>query len=148
MSVALTLPYASTSQYGSAFAVSSNTQNGHATGQLSGFSIGTDGIISGEYTNGQTLALGQLALANFSDPQGLIAEGGNQFVQSEASGAPIVGAPGTGTLGSVQSGALESSTVDITTELVNMITAQRAYQANAETVKTVDQVEQTLMSLR
>jgi flagellar hook protein FlgE len=148
MSVALGFPYAATSQYGSAFAVSSNTQNGFATGQLSGFSIGTNGIISGEYTNGQTLALGQIALANFADPQGLIATGGNQFLQSEASGAPVVGAPGAGTLGSVQSGALESSTVDITTELVDMITAQRAYQANAETVKTVDQVEQTLMSLR
>jgi flagellar hook protein FlgE len=148
VNVALTLPFASTSQYGSAFAVSANTQNGYATGQLSGFSIGTDGIVSGEYTNGETLALGQIALANFTNPQGLIALGGNQFAQSEASGAPIVGAPGSGSLGTVQSGALESSTVDITTELVNLITAQRAYQANAETVKTVDQVEQTLMSLR
>ncbi|SPE19393.1 flagellar hook protein [Burkholderiales bacterium] len=148
MNVALTLPYASTSQYGSAFAVSSNTQNGYATGQLSGFSIGTNGTISGQYTNGQTLALGQIALANFANPQGLLALGGNQFAQSQASGAPIVGAPGSGSLGSVQSGALESSTVNITTELVNMITAQRAYQANAETVKTEDQVQQTLMNLR
>jgi flagellar hook protein FlgE len=148
VAVALTFPYAATSQYGSAFAVSSNTQNGYATGALSGFSIGTNGIISGEYSNGQTLAMGQIAMANFTDPQGLIAMGGNQFQQSEASGAPVVGAPGAGTLGTLQSGALESSTVDITTELVNLITAQRAYQANAETVKTVDQVEQTLMSLR
>ncbi len=148
MSITLDFPYASTSQYGSAFAVSANTQNGNTTGQLSGFSISNDGIISGEYTNGKTLALGQIALANFSDPQGLIALGGNQFQQSQASGAPIVGAPGAGSLGTVQSGALESSTVDITTELVNLITAQRAYQANAETVKTVDQVQQTLMSLR
>lgn len=148
MTVALTMPYASTTQYGSDFAVSSNQQNGYATGQLSGFSIGNDGTISGEYTNGQTLALGQIALASFTNPQGLIAIGGNQFSQSEASGAPVVGAPGAGSLGTVQSGALESSTVDITTELVNMITAQRAYQANAETVKTEDQVEQTLMNLR
>jgi flagellar hook protein FlgE len=148
MAVALQMPYGSTTQYGSAFAVSANTQNGYTTGQLAGFSIGNDGIISGEYTNGQTLALGQIALANFTNPQGLIAESGNQFQQSQASGQPIVGAPGTGTLGGVQSGALESSTVDITTELVAMITAQRAYQANAETVKTVDQVEQTLMNLR
>lgn len=148
MSVVLTLPFASTSQYGSPFAVSANTQNGYATGQLSGFSIGTNGVINGQYTNGQTLALGQIALANFTNPQGLIALGGNQFAQSQASGAPIVGAPGSGSLGSVQSGALESSTVNITTELVNMITAQRAYQANAETVKTEDQVQQTLMNLR
>jgi flagellar hook protein FlgE len=148
ITVALTLPYASTTQYGSAFAVSSNTQNGYATGQLSGFSIGDDGIISGQYTNGQTVALGQIALANFTNPQGLIALGGNQFSQSQGSGAPIVGAPGAGSLGSVQSGALESSTVNITTELVNMITAQRAYQANAETIKTEDQVEQALLNLR
>jgi len=148
VAVALTFPYAATSQYGSAFAVSSNTQNGYATGALSGFSIGTNGIISGEYSNGQTLAMGQIAMANFTDPQGLIAMGGNQFSQSAASGAPIVGAPGSGSLGSVQSGALENSTVDITTELVNMITAQRVYQANAETVKTEDQVQQTLMNLR
>ena len=144
----LTFPSASTTQYGSAFAVSSNSQTGYATGQLAGFSIGTNGVITGQYTNGQTLAQGQIALANFTNPQGLIAVGNNQFVQTEASGAPIVGAPGAGSLGTVQSGALESSTVDITTELVNLITAQRYYQANAETVKTQDQVEQTLMNLR
>ncbi len=148
LAVTMQMPYASTSQYGSAFAVSANTQNGYTTGQLAGFSIGDDGTISGEYTNGQTLNLGQVSLANFTNPQGLVAESGNQFQQSQSSGQPIVGAPGTGTLGQLQSGALESSTVDITTELVNMITAQRAYQANAETVKTVDQVEQTLMNLR
>ena len=144
----LTFPSGSTSQYGVAFAVSSNTQNGYATGQLAGFSIGSNGVITGQYTNGQTLAQGQIALANFTNPQGLIAVGNNQFVQTEASGAPVVGAPGTGSLGTVQSGALESSTVDITTELVNLITAQRVYQANAETVKTEDQVQQTLMNLR
>jgi len=148
MAVALSFPASGTTQYGSASAVSANTQNGYATGQLSGFQISADGVISGEYTNGQTLNLAQIALANFTNPQGLIAQGNNQFQQSEASGAPIVGAPGTGSLGGVQSGALESSTVDITTELVNMITAQRVYQANAETVKTEDQVEQTLMNLR
>jgi len=143
-----TFPDASTSQYGVAFAVNSNTQNGYTTGQLSGYSIGQNGVITGQYTNGQTLDLGQIALANFTNPQGLIAMGGNQFAQSATSGAPIVGAPGSGSLGSVQSGALENATVDITTELVNMITAQRVYQANAETVKTEDQVQQTLMNLR
>lgn len=148
VSFKVTFPAASTTQYGSAFAVSSNTQNGYATGQLSTFSISSTGVISGSYTNGQTVNLGQLALATFVNPQGLIAEGGNQFQQSAASGAPDVGAPGSGSLGTVQSGALENSTVDITTELVNMITAQRVYQANAETVKTEDQVQQTLMNLR
>ena len=144
----VTFPAASTSQYGVPFSVSANTQNGYATGQLAGFSIGTDGVISGRYTNGQTRAQGQIALATFTNPQGLIAQGGNAFAESAASGAPIVGAPGSGSMGTVQSGALESSTVDLTTELVNMITAQRVYQANAETVKTEDQVQQTLMNLR
>jgi len=141
-------PVASTSQYGVPFSVSANTQDGYATGQLAGFSIGADGVISGRYTNGQTRAQGQIALASFTNPQGLIAQGGNQFSESAASGAPVVGAPGSGSMGAVQSGALESSTVDLTTELVNMITAQRVYQANAETVKTQDQVQQTLMNLR
>lgn len=144
----ITFPAASTSQYGVPFAVSANSQNGYSTGQLAGFSIGADGVISGRYTNGQTRAQGQICLANFTNPQGLIAQGGNQFAESAASGAPVVGAPGSGSLGGVQSGALESSTVDLTTELVNMITAQRVYQANAETVKTQDQVQQTLMNLR
>jgi flagellar hook protein FlgE len=148
MTITTTFPAASTSQYGVPFSVSANNQNGYATGQLAGFTIGNDGVISGRYTNGQTRAQGQIALANFINPQGLIAEGGNQFSESSSSGAPVVGAPGSGSLGSVQSGALESSTVDLTTELVNMITAQRVYQANAETVKTEDQVQQTLMNLR
>lgn len=143
-----TFPAASTSQYGVPFSVSANKQDGFATGQLAGFSIGKDGVISGRYTNGQTRAQGQIALATFTNPQGLIAQGGNAFAESAASGAPVVGAPTTGSLGTLQSGALESSTVDLTTELVNMITAQRVYQANAETVKTQDQVQQTLMNLR
>ncbi len=143
-----TFPAASTSQYGVPFSVSANTQNGYATGQLAGFSIGKDGVISGRYTNGQTRAQGQIALANFTNPQGLIAQGGNAFAESAASGQPVIGAPTSGSMGTLQSGALESSTVDLTTELVNMITAQRVYQANAETVKTQDQVQQTLMNLR
>lgn len=148
LAIATTFPAASTSQYGVPFSVSSNSQNGYSTGQLSGFSISADGTIFGQYTNGQTQAQGQIALANFTNPQGLIAQGNNQFTESAASGAPVVGAPGSGSLGALQSGALESSTVDITTELVNMITAQRVYQANAETVKTEDQVQQTLMNIR
>ena len=143
-----TFPYASTSAFSSSFALNKNTQNGFATGQLSSFNISSTGVISGQYTNGQTVTLGQIAMAAFTNPQGLLAQGNNQFAETAASGAPNVGAPGTGSLGSVQSGALENSTVDITTELVTMITAQRVYQANAETVKTQDQVQQTLMSLR
>jgi len=144
----LLLPAASTTQYGASFEVSSNTQDGYTTGQLSGFAINPDGTIQGRYTNGQTRDQGQIALANFINPQGLIAMSGNQWAQSSASGQPLIGAPSTGSNGSLQAGALESSNVDITTELVNMITAQRVYQANAETIKTEDQVQQTLMNLR
>jgi len=148
LSFALVFPAASTSQYGASFAVSNNIQDGYTTGQLSGFSIGTDGIVQGRYSNGQTRDQGQIALANFINPQGLVALGGNQWGESSASGQPLIGAPSTGSNGSLQAGALESSNVDITTELVNMITAQRVYQANAETIKTQDQVEQTLLNLR
>jgi flagellar hook protein FlgE len=153
MAISLAPPIGSTStavttQYGVPFAVSSNNQDGYTTGELAGYSIAKDGTISGRYTNGQTRALGQICLANFVNPQGLVAQGGNQFVQSAASGAPVVGTASSGTFGTLQSGALEQSTVDLTKELVNMITAQRVYQANAETVKTQDQVQQTLMNLR
>jgi len=144
----LLFPAASTSQYGVSFAVSNNTQDGYTTGQLAGFSIGSDGVVQGRYSNGQTRDQGQIALANFINPQGLVALGGNQWAESSGSGQPLVGAPSTGTNGVLQSGALESSNVDITTELVDMITAQRVYQANAESIKTQDQVQQTLMNLR
>jgi len=148
LTFALLLPAASTSQYGVSFAVSNNSQNGYTTGQLAGFSIGPDGVVQGRYSNGQTRDQGQIALANFINPQGLVALGGNQWAESSSSGQPLVGAPSAGTNGVLQAGALESSNVDITTELVDMITAQRIYQANAETIKTEDQVQQTLMTLR
>jgi flagellar hook protein FlgE len=148
LTFALLFPAASISQYGASFAVSSNSQNGYTTGQLSGFSIGSDGVIQGRYSNGQTRDQAQIALANFINPQGLVALSGNQWAESSSSGQPLIGAPSTGSYGTLQSSALESSNVDITTELVNMITAQRVYQANAETIKTEDQVQQTLMNLR
>ncbi len=148
LTFALLFPASSTSQYGASFAVSSNSQDGYTTGQLSGFSIGSDGIIQGRYSNGQSRDQAQIALANFINPQGLAALSGNQWAESSSSGQPLIGAPSTGSYGTLQSSALESSNVDITTELVNMITAQRVYQANAETIKTQDQVEQTLMNLR
>ena len=148
MTFPLTFPAATNSQFGVAFSVNSNTQNGYTTGQLSGYSIGDDGTLEGRYSNGQTKAMGQIALGNFINPQGLSALGNNQFAETAASGQPIVGAPTTGNLGTLQSGAVESSNVDLTTELVNMITAQRNYQANAQTIKTEDTIQQTLVSLQ
>jgi flagellar hook protein FlgE len=92
--------------------------------------------------------MGQMVLANFTDPQGLQPTGNNEWVESSASGGPLVGVPGSSSLGILQSGSVEESNVDLTAELVNMITAQRVYQANAQTIKTQDQVMQTLVSLR
>lgn len=141
-------PAAATTQFGGAFGVNTLTQDGYATGQLSSTSTAADGTITGRYSNGQTLTLGQIALANFANPQGLQPIGNNEWVQTAGSGIPVVGTPGTARLGVLQSSATEDSNVDLTAELVNMITAQRTYQANAQTIKTQDQLLQTIVSLR
>jgi flagellar hook protein FlgE len=135
-------------QYGSPFGVTSLTQDGYSAGNLTSTSIETDGVLMARYSNGQSKPAGQLELATFRNPQGLQPMGGNAWARSYASGIPVVGVPGNGALGSLQAGALEESNVDLTGELVNMITAQRQYQANAQTIKTQDQVLQTLVNLR
>jgi flagellar hook protein FlgE len=135
-------------QFGSAFGVNNLTQDGFASGHLAGFNISSDGTIVGSYTNGQNRTLGQVVLASFRNPQGLAALGNNLFSETGDSGLPIVGAPGTGAEGVLQSSALEDSNVDLTQELVNLITAQRVYQANAQTIKTQDTVLQTLVNLQ
>ncbi|MGZ5157301.1 MAG: flagellar hook protein FlgE [Caldimonas sp.] len=144
--VALTLSGAT--QYGSQFGVTDLAQDGYAAGQLIGVQINADGVIAARYSNGQTKPAGQLELATFRNPQGLQPMGGNGWVRSAASGDPIVGVPGSGNLGVLQAGALEESNVDLTAELVSMITAQRSYQANAQTIKTQDQILQTIVNLR
>jgi len=137
-----------TTQYGSAFSVNALSQNGYASGRLSGFNVSADGTIVGRYSNGKSATLGQLVLASFNNPNGLQALGNNTWVQSATSGEPLVGTPGSGALGQLSSSSVEDSNVDLTAELVNMITAQRIYQANAQTIKTQDQVLQTLVNLR
>jgi len=144
----LTFQFGQTTQYGGTFGVNSLTQDGYATGQLTGFTTSPDGTIMGSYSNSQTRPLGQMVLANFTDPQGLQPVNNNNWVETAASGGPLVGTPGSSSLGVLQSSATENSNVDLTSELVNMITAQRDYQANAQTIKTQDQNMQTLMSLR
>jgi flagellar hook protein FlgE len=146
--LSITMDYTKSTQFGSGFGVSSLTQDGFASGQLSGYNIGPDGIILGRYTNGQTQKLGQIALSNFTNPQGLTPLGNSQFAETSTSGVPLTGAPGTASLGSLQSSAKEDSNVDLTAELVNMITAQRVYQANAQSIKTQDAVLQTLVNLK
>ena len=144
----IALSVAGATQYGSQFGVTNLKQDGYASGQLIGVQFGSNGIINARYSNGQTKPAGQLELANFRNPQGLQPTGGNGWVRSVASGDPVVGTPGAGNLGVLQAGALEESNVDLTGELVDMITAQRIYQANAQTIKTQDQILQTIVNLR
>ena len=142
------LDFTGTSQFGAEFGVSSLAQNGFTSGRLTGFNIGDDGVMIGRYSNGQAKQLGQVVLANFANPSGLRSLGNNQWEETSDYGLAVVGAPQTSSLGSLQSAAVEDSNVDLTQELVNMITAQRVYQANAQTIKTQDQVLQTLVNLR
>lgn len=144
----VTLDFSKTTQFGSNFSVNSLSQDGYTSGRLSGFNFSGDGTIVGRYTNGQSATLGQVALANFTNPNGLQSLGNNAWAESATSGPSLVGIPNTGNLGILQSNAVEDSNVDLTAELVNMITAQRIYQANAQTIKTQDQVLQTLVNLR
>jgi flagellar hook protein FlgE len=146
--LAFTLDYTGTTQYGSDFGVTALTQDGYSSGKLSGFSIAADGTVQGRYSNGQSRTLGQVVLANFANPEGLQPLGGNGWAETTASGQALVGSPASGSLGALQSGAVEESNVDLTRELVGMITAQRFYQANAQTIKTQDQVLNTLVNLR
>ncbi len=144
----LTIDFAGSTQYGTAFGVNSLGQDGYTTGQLNSINTGADGVIVGRYSNGQTKNMGQVVLASFSNPQGLQAMSNNQWTSTSASGLALVGAPGSSSLGVLQSGSVEDSNVDLTAELVNMITAQRSYQANAQTIKTQDQLMQTMINLR
>lgn len=133
---------------GSSFAVTNLTQDGYAPGQLSGILIENSGIVMARYSNGQSKPAGQVELASFRNPQGLQPMGGNIWSRTFGSGEAVVGVPGDGNLGALKSGALEESNVDLTGELVNMVTAQRIYQANAQTIKTQDQILQTIVNLR
>jgi flagellar hook protein FlgE len=144
----IALDVSGATQYGSAFGITALSQDGYAAGSLTGVSFNANGVITATYSNGQTKPAGQLELATFANPQGLEPTGGNGWVQTAASGGPVVGVPGAGNLGVLQAGALEDSNVDLTAELVNMITAQRDYQANAQTIKTEDQIMQTIVNLR
>lgn len=142
------LDLAGTTQFGATFSVNSLSQDGYASGRLSGFTANADGIITGRYTNGKTATLGQVVLANFRNPNGLQPLGNNEWAESAGSGVALIGTPDSGSLGLLQASATEDSNVDMTAELVNMITAQRVFQANAQTIKTQDQILQTLVNLR
>ena len=145
--LSLTLDYGSATQYGSDFSVNSLVQDGFTTGRLSGIDIADDGTITSRFTNGQSRTLGQVALANFSSTQGLRQIGDTSWAESFESGAALVSAPGSGSLGTIQSGALEGSNVDLTEQLVQMITTQRNFQANAQVITTADTITQTIINI-
>lgn len=143
-----TLDLTDVTQFGTSFAVTNLDQDGYRPGELTSLKIDENGVVTGRYSNGESRAAGQIALVNFRNAQGL-APGSNGIWQSTfASGDPLRGEPGAGNFGVLRSGALEDSNVDLTAELVNMMTAQRAYQANAQTIKTQDQVLSTLLNMR
>lgn len=144
----MALDLRSITQFASTFAVNSVTQDGYATGELSSVEVDDTGVILSRYTNGKTRVQGQLVLADFANAQGLTPVGKTQWVQSQASGEPVRNPAGTGTLGAIQGGALEDSNVELSDQLVNLIVAQRNYQANAKTIETESAITQTLINLR
>jgi flagellar hook protein FlgE len=135
-------------QFGGSFTVNSIKQNGFTSGRLTGIDIDDTGIVRARFTNGQNRTLGQVTLANFSNPNGLRQLGDSNWAESFDSGPALIGTPGSGSLGLIQSGALEGSNVDLTGQLVNMITAQRNFQANAQVISTADAVTQTVINIR
>jgi len=145
--MSMTFNYSDTTQYGTQFGVNSITQNGYTTGQLNTVSVSSTGVVSAVYTNGRSTDLGQLAIANFPNPQGLQQLSDTEWAQTFSSGTVVQGTAGSAGFGTVQSSALESSNVDLTTELVNMITEQRAFQANAQVITTADQMSQTVIGI-
>ncbi|CAN7300658.1 flagellar hook protein FlgE [Variovorax sp. LjRoot290] len=145
----VTVDLSGTTQFGNANAINKLNQDGYTSGSLTAYSINPDGTITGKFSNEQTQLLGQVVLSSFANPNGLEPKGNNVWAETQASGQALTGTPGAGTKqGSLASGALEASNVDLTSELVNLIVAQRSYQANAQTVKTQDQVVQTLINIR
>jgi len=144
----MTFNFADTTQYGGNFTVNAITQDGYTTGRLIGMDIDSTGVVQARFTNGRSLALGQVALANFSNPQGLQQLGDTNWAETFGSGQALRGQAGNSGFGLIQSGALEASNVDITAQLVNMITAQRNFQANAQMISTQDSITQTIINIR
>ena len=139
---------AKATQFGSPFAVQDLVQDGYTTGRLNEVDVDSSGVLFGRYSNGQSLALGQVVLANFNSVGGLQPLGDTAWRETFTSGAPIISAPGTASLGLIQSGAQEDSNVSLTEELVQLIIAQRNFQANAKTIETADAATQTVINLR
>ncbi len=146
--LAMTLDVTGSTQYGEKFSLRNTQQDGYAAGKLNEITVSEEGVVYARYTNGDDKPLGQVALTTFNNSQGLEAKGNNLWVETFSSGTPRTGAPDSSNLGKVQAGSLESSTVDLTEQLVNMITAQRNFQANSQMVSTMDQITQTIINIR
>ena len=146
--MAVTVDVAQSTQFGGNFSVNSVTQNGYTTGRLIGIDIDETGIVQARFTNGNSQPLGQIAIANFANPQGLQQLGNTQWAETFSSGQALRGQAGNSGFGLVQSGALEGANVDVTEQLVNMITAQRNFQANAQMISTADSITQTIINIR
>ncbi len=146
--IVMGLDFGTATQFGDAFGVNSLSQDGFTTGRLTGVSVDAEGVVFARFTNGQSTSLGKLALANFVNPQGLEQLGDTTWGESFQSGDALLGEAGTASFGNIQSGALEASNVDLTAQLVNMITAQRNFQANAQAIETADTITQTVINIR
>ncbi len=146
--IVMSLDFGTATQFGDAFGVNSLSQDGFTTGRLTGVSVDAEGVVFARFTNGQSTSLGKLALANFINPQGLQQLGDTTWGESFQSGDALLGEAGTASFGNIQSGALEASNVDLTAQLVNMITAQRNFQANAQAIETADTITQTVINIR
>ena len=144
----LTVNYGNTTQYGDSFSVSAASQDGYTTGRLVGISVDASGIVQARFTNGRSLSLGQVAIANFANPQGLQSLGDTNWAETYGSGQVLHGQAGNSGFGLIQAGSLEQSNVNITAQLVNMITAQRNFQANAQMIATENQITQSIINLR
>lgn len=144
----LTTDFSQATQFGDQFTVNELSQDGFESGRLTGIDISQEGIVFARFTNGQSNALGKLAMANFANVQGLANEGNTAFSETFESGQALLGEAGTSNFGLLESGALEASNVDLTSELVQMITAQRNFQANAQMISTADTVTQTIINIR
>jgi flagellar hook protein FlgE len=144
----MTYDFGGATQYGNTFGVNSVVQDGYTTGRLIGMDIDKTGVVQARFTNGRSMALGQVALSNFANPNGLQQLADTNWAETFGSGQALRGQAGNSGFGLIQSGALEASNVDITTQLVNMITAQRNFQANAQMISTSDQITQTIINIR
>ncbi len=142
------LDLSQTTQYGSPFEISALSQDGYATGRLSSLDIDDQGVVFARYTNGESLVMGKVALASVPNPQGLRSLGDSLWGASFAAGDVLYGEPGGSNFGLIQAGALEASTVDLADQLVNMIVAQRNFQASAQIITTNDTITQTIVNIR